>query len=103
MTPHLALIHLNQYKKIKKQGSEKSRAIIAVLARVLMAPWLLFVSMLLVDEKCCWDEPEGYQAPGWKRWLAKRAKKGKERRERWLAFGSGRRGERAREASQCEA
>lgn len=49
---------------------------------MLIAPWLFFVSMLLVEEKCCWDEPEGYQAPGWKRWLAKRAKKGKERRER---------------------
>ena len=57
-----------------------------MLARMLLAPWLLFASMLLVEEKCCWDEPEGYQAPGWKRWLARRAKKGKyreaERRER---------------------
>ena len=47
-----------------------------MLVRILMSPLLFFVSLLLVEEKCCWDEPEGYQAPGWKRWLAKRAKKG---------------------------
>ena len=50
-----------------------------MLARMLLAPFLFFASMLLVEEKCCWDEPEGYQAPGWKRWLARRAKKGKAR------------------------
>ena len=67
---------ISKQKNKKIQGRDKSRAVIAVLARMLLAPWLLFASMLLVEEKCCWDEPEGYQAPGWKRWLARRAKKG---------------------------
>ena len=56
------------------QARQKMASLVEVATRVLLAPLLALLSLLAAHERVVWDEPAGYRAPGWRRWMAQRRK-----------------------------